>query len=172
MDTAMEQDILTEFLHAEDTKERALKVQELLEKDPAVKAELDAASSIEDLHAVFQRYLVMKLEDFKKLCERISDFFRADKQALPDEAMDAVVGGWSLWGFIEKYKTVIIATAIVVGCAVTAGALGAGLGAVVGVCAAAEGIGTVAGCATAGFMLAGGAGAVAGGLIVNDIYNK
>lgn len=172
MDNTMKQDILMDFLHAEDTKERALKVQEVLEKDPAVKAELDAASSVEDLYEVFKRYLVMKLEDFKKLCTRSTDSFRKEKMALSDETMDAVVGGWSLWGFVEKYKTVIIATAIVVGCAVTAGALGAGLGAVVGVCAAAEGIGTVAGCATAGFMLAGGAGAITGGLIANDVYNK
>ncbi len=172
MDTIMKEDMLTHFLQAEDTKEKAMKVQEALERDPAVKAELEAASSFEELYEVFKRYLVMKFEDFKKLCARISDSFRQEKMALPDETMDAVVGGWSFWGFVEKYKTVIIATAIVVGCAVTAGALGAGLGALVGVCAAAEGIGTVAGFTTAGFLVAGGAGAVTGGLITNDIYNK
>ncbi len=172
MDNTMGQDVLADFLQADDTKERALRVQEVLEKDPAVKAELDAAASIEDLYEVFKRYLVMKFEDFKKLCTSITDSFRKEKMALSDETMDAVVGGWSLWGFVEKYKTVIIATAIVVGCAVTAGALGAGLGAAVGVCAAAEGIGSVAGFTAAGFVVAGGGGAITGGLIANDIYNK
>ncbi len=69
MDTIMEQDMLTHFLQAEDTKEKAMKVQEALERDPAVKAALEAASSFEELYEVFKRYLVMKFEDFKNFAQ-------------------------------------------------------------------------------------------------------
>ncbi len=102
------------------------KIVAVLEENPAVKALMDAAETVEDMYAAAKEYVQMKLEDFKVLWDKTAAYFKESKAALPDEVMDTVVGGWSISGFFNKWKKEIVATVIAVGCTV-GGAIAGGL---------------------------------------------
>ncbi len=143
---------LKEFLDMEKTKETIKQAQEILTGDGETAALIEKAKSEEDLYEVFKKYITIPARYIKILFHEVTEYFKADKVALSDETMENVVGGWSFSNFWNKYKSLIVTTAVVV-CVV--GAVFATGGAVVG--AAVGG--------SAAFATTSGAGALVGGLV-------
>ncbi len=122
--------------------EGALEVQEkleaLLDADPEASALVESASSVEDVYQIIKRFIDVTLEQVKIAFQKSVDYFRESKTELADEALDNVVGGWSLSSWWGKYKKAVImvaevALAAAVGLAIGAVTFGAG-GAVAGFC--------------------------------------
>ena len=115
---------VAEILSVEENQTYANKIKEAIEKNPVLVKALEVAKTVEEVYGTMKDYVQMKLEDFKVCFEKSMDFFRESKTELPDEVLDAVAGGGWLSNFWNKYKTAIIATAIVAGTIASGGALG------------------------------------------------
>lgn len=147
-----------QFLDTDEAKKTIAKVEEIVAGDPEMKALVAKAESPEDMYGVFKKFISSTLEDFKKIFHAMMDYFKAEKIELPDETMDAVVGGWSFSSFWNKYKETIITATVAIA---LAGVMATGLGAAAGVLIAASYGASVGGIAAAG--VAGGViGAVLG----------
>ena len=104
-------------------------VQSKMEENAEVNALIEKAASLEDLFEVAKKYVTMKFEAFKAICHDAFAYFgKEDKVALPDETMDAVVGGSWLGNLWNKCKKVVTAVAVgvVLGGIVAAGAVTCG----------------------------------------------
>ena len=133
---------LEEFLDLEKTKETMAQVQEILESDAETVALIEKAETEEGVWEVFKKYVSMPVEYFKKLFQRVTDYFKSGKAALSDETLENVVGGWSFGEFWNKYKKTIITAVVAVGAAaLICSGLGAPIGAAIGGAAAAYGAG-------------------------------
>ncbi len=136
-------------------------IQKILENDSVISKLMDAAEGIKDAYEIVKKFVTVKYETFKALCMDVLDYYNADKVALSDEAMDAVVGGGffgDLWNKCKK-SVVSIGVGILWGAAaacVTVAAIGLVVStAGVGTLAAAAAVGTVVGtgAALANFLL-------------------
>ena len=107
---------VAEVMDCEGVQEATGKLLDSMKKNPAVAKLLDAAETVEDAYEVAKNYIKMKLEDFKVIFDKAVDYFKESKAELSDEILDSVVGG-SLGSWWNKWKTAVIATAIVVGIA-------------------------------------------------------
>ncbi len=83
----------------EDSQSRATidQIQAAMRSDPIVDKMMEAAQTVEDAYEVVKRYVVIKFEDFKAVCNDMMEYFQGPKVALDDDIMDAVAGGgiWS-----------------------------------------------------------------------------
>ena len=83
----------------EDPQSRATidQIQAAMSSDPIVDKMMKAAQTVEDAYEVVKRYVVIKFEDFKAVCDDMMEYFQGPKVALDDSIMDAVAGGgiWS-----------------------------------------------------------------------------
>ena len=128
---------VAEFLNARENQEKVAKVEEVMAANPEIRAMVEKAENEDDMYAVFKKFFVTTLEDFKKLFHSVADYFKSDKTELPDEALDQVVGGWSFSSFWNRYKSTIISATIAV---VAVAAIASGIGAVVGAVTTASGV--------------------------------
>ena len=113
------------IMESEAGKKAETKLTEIMESNPVVSKLVKVAETVEDVYQIAKEYFTMKFEDFKVLFERTVNYFKESKAELSDEVLDNVVGGWSFSGFWNKYKSVIIKAAIVVGATAVAAIAGA-----------------------------------------------
>ncbi len=123
---------VAQIMSVEGAHEKVEQLVAVMEENPAVKKLLEAAQSMEDMYHIAKEYVEMKLEDFKVLWDKMVAYYKEEKAALDDDVMDGVVGGWSISGFFHKWKRVIVASCIMVGCMVTGAAIGAACGGIEG----------------------------------------
>ena len=163
----MNQVDMEKMLSTEDAKAGVAKVQEAMEANPAFNKVMEAVKTVEDMYEVAKAYVKMKYEDFKVLANKTMEYYRNSKVELKDETMDYVVGGWSFSGFWNKYKKVIIATAIVAAAAIVTGGIGAAVGPalVVGIVDATAAVVSGAACTGIGIAVGGSIGVLAGGAV-------
>ena len=160
----MNQVDMEKMLSTEDAKAGVAKVQEAMEANPAFNKVMEAVKTVEDMYEVAKAYVKMKYEDFKVLANKTMEYYKNSKVELKDETMDYVVGGWSFSGFWNKYKKVIIATAIIAAVSVVTAGVGAAIGplAVVAVVNMSAAYVSGAACTGIGIAVGGSIGAFAG----------
>lgn len=143
---------VAEVLSVEENQSYVEKIKEAIEKNPVVTKALEVAETVEEVYGTVKDYIQVKFEDFKVCFEKAMSFYKESKAELSDEVLDNVAGG-GFWGNLwNKYKTAIIATAIVVGCIATGGVVGVAAGALMGTVAAGVAGGVIGGAITGGFM--------------------
>ncbi len=153
------------ILNNEKAPEAMEDVKKLIHSDPEAVAMMEKAETVEDMYAVFKKFISAPLEAFKTLFHSVIDCFKNDKVALSDETMDAVVGGWSFSAFWKANRERVlmsVALIAVVGLGITG--IGAGVGALVGcfvTCAANIGTGAAIGAGIGAVLGVGGMGACA-----------
>ncbi len=91
----------------EDTQSRATidQIQAAMSRDTIVDKMIEAAQTVEDAYEVVKRYVVIKFEDFKAVCNDMMEYFQGPKVALDDDIMEAVAGGgfWSnVWNVCKR----------------------------------------------------------------------
>lgn len=135
-----------------DTEAKATleKIKDTMKNDAVVAKMVEAAQTVEDAYQVVTRYVSMKFEDFKEICNDMLDYFKGPKVALDDDIMEAVVGG-GFWGNLwNKCKDVVMAAAIGVGAGILASCAVLAVAPVAASTAVAAGVVGVAGAVAAG----------------------
>lgn len=82
-----------EFMNLSEVKKDMDELTSVIEDDAVAMAMIGAARTVEDLFVVSKRFIQMSFNDFKRIFQKVSDYFSSDKTPLPPDMLDHVVGG-------------------------------------------------------------------------------